>query len=75
MKQMEIENIEISEASWTKMEKLSNNTINQIEVLHHDLQNNNELPTILPQSSFQPEASDHNRQSVILEDAQVPQET
>ena len=34
--------------------------------------NNNELPTIPPQSSFQLEPGNCNRQSVILEDAQVP---
>ena len=32
------------------------------------------LPAIPPKSNFQPKLSNHNRQSVILEDAQVPKE-
>ena len=56
------------------MEKLNDNTIDNLEDFHWHSQNNNELPSIQPQSSFQPDARNQNRKSVILEDAQVPQQ-
>ena len=43
------------------------------ENCHHS-QTNNELPTVLLQSSFHPDPDNHNRLSVILNDAQAPQE-
>ena len=48
---------------------MNKNTIANIEELSQCL-----LPTIPLQSSFQPEPSICNRQSVILEDDQVPHE-
>ena len=68
-----IENEDTSEISWTKIEKLNENTMNSPE-LHHHLQTNNDLPTILLQSSFQSEPNNHNRQSVLLQDFHFPQE-
>ena len=55
------ENAEIGETSWTKIEKSNENTVNTLEDLCWHSQNNNELLAILPQSSFQPEQSNHNR--------------
>ena len=62
LKPVEIENAEINETSRTKTEHLSEITMENLEEIHQCSQNNNELPTILPQSSFQPEPSNHNRQ-------------
>ena len=70
-----VENTEISETLWTTIENLSKNTIKNLKEIHQCSQNNNELPTMPLQSSFQSELSIQSRQSVILEDAQVPQET
>ena len=75
LKPVDIENAEISKASWTNMGKLNENTINEFEDVCQCSQNNNELPSIPPDSSFQPKTSHHNRQSLILGDAQVPQES
>ena len=53
---------------------MNKTTVNNLKDLHFHSQNSNELPIIPPQSTFQSEPSNHNRQSVILEDAQVPHE-
>ena len=74
LKPVEIENAEISETSWTKMEKLNKTTINELDELCSHSQNSNELSTIPPWSSFQSGSSNCNRQSVILKDAHVLQE-
>ena len=61
LKPNEIENAEVSEISWTKIKKLNEITVINQEELHHHSQTNNELPSILPQSSFQPESGNHSR--------------
>ena len=74
LKPVEIENAEICETFWTKIKKLNENTLNNFDELCCHSQNSNELQNILSHSSFQHEPNNYNRQSVILEDAQVPQE-
>ena len=61
---IEIESTKVSYISWTKKEKSQ-----------ADIRNSpTELPTIPPPSSFQPEHDILKRQSVILQETQVPQE-
>ena len=74
LKPVQIENAKISETLWTEIDNLNKNTKKNLQELCHCSQNNNDLPTILPLSSFQHEPSNCKRQSVILEDAQVTQE-
>ena len=73
LKPVKIENAEINETSWTQIEKLNKNTVNNFKDFQYHLQNDNEL-TILPQSSFKSEPSNGYRESAIVDDAQVPQE-
>ena len=47
LKPAAIENAEISETSWTKIESLNRSTMENIEEIHQHSQNNNELPTLL----------------------------
>ena len=74
LKPIEMEDAKVNEISWTKVKKLNKTTMNISEELHHFSQTNTELLTIPPWSSFQLEPNNHIRQSVILKDAQVPQE-
>ena len=61
----DIESTKVSNISWTKTEKLQD-----------DIRNSpTELPTMPPESSFQPEQNNFKRQSLILQVTQVPQET
>ena len=55
----EIDSTEVSNISWTKTEKSQNNIRNRPT----------ELPTIPPESSFQPEHNNSKRQSLLLQDA------
>ena len=50
----EVQNAEVSEISYTKIETFTENTVNSPEELFYHSQPNNELPTIPSQSSFQP---------------------
>ena len=75
MKPLDIKNADIYEILWTKIKLLyQNDTINNLQELHHNSQTKNELPTIPPQSSFQPGPDTQNKQSIVQEDTQVPQE-
>ena len=58
---IETESTEVSNISWTKTEKTQDGIRNSPT----------ELPTITPESSFQPEHYRLKRQSAILEDMQV----
>ena len=54
------------ETEWKRYRK-------KITRTHHHEQTNNELPAIPLQSSFQPEPDNQDKQSLLLEDAQVLQ--
>ena len=61
---VEIESTKVSNISWTKT-----------GTSQDDMRNSpTELPTIPPESRFQLEHNESNRQSIILQDVQVPQE-
>ena len=51
LKPIEIENADISDISLIKIEKSNENTVNNLEELHHHSQTANEIPTIPSQSS------------------------
>ena len=61
---VEIESIEDSYISWTKTEKSQDSMKNS----------STPLPTIPTESNFQPEHHELKKQSIILQDTQVPQE-